>query len=368
MSSTRRQSQSRPSRSKIEKPKGLLTQLDENPPEATNTLPLEQISQRADQPRRYFSPEAMQQLVESVKVNGILQPLLVRPLEGGYELVAGERRLRAAKEAGLEEVPVMVREMTDALATQFALTENLQREDLNPVEETEGILQLLEMKLGRTRVEVTSLLNRMSNAERGLTDNVISSEDEQVINEVFAAIGRLTPESFRVNRLPLLKLPEDILEALHQGRIEYTKAKEIAKLKDDNARQQLLESAIAQGLSLNQIKERVKELKPAASLPAPTQKEIKQLSTKASRVPKLVKEAAQRLQEPEVFQKAQKLLSEIEALLAPPEPPEPSFEQSSLQEEQTEQPTLTELPAASAWLGRVEGVMEELGGERLTQD
>ena len=85
----------------------------------------------------------MESLVESVGREGILQPLLVRPVGDKYELVAGERRYRAAQECSLKEVPVTIREMSDPQAIQYALTENLQREDLNPIEETEGILDLL---------------------------------------------------------------------------------------------------------------------------------------------------------------------------------------------------------------------------------
>src|SRR5215207_3553793 len=116
------------------------------------------------QPRRYFAPRAMDALIGSIQRHGILQPLLVRPAAedraGEYEIVAGERRYRAAREAGLAEVPVVVRQM-DEEAVQYALLENLQREDLNPVEETEGILLLLALGLEKDVEDVTSLLYRM---------------------------------------------------------------------------------------------------------------------------------------------------------------------------------------------------------------
>jgi ParB family transcriptional regulator, chromosome partitioning protein len=100
-----------------------------------------------EQPRHYFDPEKLEQLVQSIAQHGILEPLLVRPLETNqYELVAGERRYRAALKLGLSEVPVVIRQLNDEEATQLALIENLQREDLNPIEETEGILQLLAFK------------------------------------------------------------------------------------------------------------------------------------------------------------------------------------------------------------------------------
>jgi ParB family chromosome partitioning protein len=129
------------------------------------TIKLSDIVLPQHQPRRYFDPQALKELVSSVKQHGILQPLLVRPLAGGkYELVAGERRYRAGLEAELEVVPVVVRELSDDQAFQLALIENLQREDLNPVEETEGILHLLAIRLHCDVEAVKSLLYRMKNA------------------------------------------------------------------------------------------------------------------------------------------------------------------------------------------------------------
>jgi ParB-like chromosome segregation protein Spo0J len=107
-------------------------------------------------------------LVESVRQHGILEPILLRSLDNNtYELVAGERRYRAAKEVGLDEIPAVVRQMTPDEALQIALVENLQREDINPVEETEAILQLLVLKLNLSVDEVTAQLYRMRHIARG---------------------------------------------------------------------------------------------------------------------------------------------------------------------------------------------------------
>jgi ParB family transcriptional regulator, chromosome partitioning protein len=216
------------------------------------------------QPRKYFDPEKMQQLVQSVREHGILEPLLVRPIsDNDYELVAGERRLRAAQEIGLVEVPIVIREMDDRQALQIALVENLQREDLNPVEETEGILQLLALALDIQTNEVEALLHQAYNAkqrDQKLNGNV--TIQLQTINEMLAAVGKFNAESFRSNRLPLLKLPDDVLQALRQGDLEYTKAKVIARIKDADRRQGLLEDAIGQGLSLSQVRDCVATLKP----------------------------------------------------------------------------------------------------------
>ncbi|MHC5611841.1 MAG: ParB/RepB/Spo0J family partition protein [Nostoc sp.] len=143
-----------------------LSSPDAELPAATETtIKLSDIVLPQHQPRRYFDPQALKELVSSVKQHGILQPLLVRPLGSGkYELVAGERRYRAGLEAELEVVPVVVRELSDDQAFQLALIENLQRLDLNPVEETEGILHLLAIRLHCDVEAVKSLLYRMKNA------------------------------------------------------------------------------------------------------------------------------------------------------------------------------------------------------------
>ena len=222
-------------------------------------LPIEQIFPSDSQPRSYFNESAMAKLIASVREYGILQPIIVRPIGNDrYGLVAGERRYKAAKAAGLAEVPVAIREMSDFEVIHCALMENLQREDLNPVEETEGILQLLELNLKVDRESVLSLLNRMANSKRGLTDNAIRTEDLEAIWSVFQSIGRFSPESFRTNRLPLLNLPPDILDAIRQGQIEYTKGKAIAKVRDAQARAIILKEAITSSLSLREIRERIK--------------------------------------------------------------------------------------------------------------
>lgn len=299
-----------------DQPVGIFSSLEgkekQETPAPTTTLSLDKISRNPAQPRRYFDPDKQRQLVESVRRDGILQPLLVRPKGEGYELVAGERRYLAAQEVGLTEVPVTVRELTDEQARQYALTENLQREDLSPVEETEGILALLEIRLGVAREQVISLLNRMANEKRGVTDNAVRSEEKQAVDEVFASVGRLTPESFRTHRLPLLNLPEDILEALRKGQIEYTKAKALAQVKDDLARAELLEEAIEPGLSLSGIRERVKALKePASAKEAPGAEDLRKRGSKLSGLFK--KSSA--LDDPQTRQKLEKLLRQMEKLL-----------------------------------------------------
>jgi ParB family transcriptional regulator, chromosome partitioning protein len=225
-----------------------------------------QLPQR-QQPRRYFEPEKMKQLRASVEEHGILEPLIVRPLENGqYELVAGERRLRTAQELGLAEVPVVVRDFSDQKAYEVSLLENLQRDDLNAIDETEGILHLLCQALDYSKEDVISLLNLATNAQRrGVTLSDDKLHRINLVDQLFLKVGRLNRESFRTNRLPLLNLPEDVLQVLRQGKIEYTKAKEISKLEQMKQRKELMQEAITNSWSLIQIKTRIKELQKTSS-------------------------------------------------------------------------------------------------------
>ncbi len=228
---------------------------------------LKEIILPESQSRRFFEPQAMADLTKSVQKKGILSPLLVRPLANNqYELVAGERRLRAAKAVGLEQVPVVIKELSELEAKELGLVENLQRQDLNPIDETEGILALLAVQENLTVEEVSSRLYRLYNEQKGNVDNsnpnVWVRNFEASVSDLFNSLGRLNWESFVKTRLPLLKLPQDILEPLRQGKIEYTKAKAIASLKEESARKELMAEAIAKSLSLREIKERIKAVKP----------------------------------------------------------------------------------------------------------
>lgn len=274
---------------------------------ATSAIAIGKISLPGKQPRRFFDPEKLEQLVESIRQHGILEPILVRLLpKERYELVAGERRYRAAQLAGLEEVPVVVRELSEQEALQLALIENLQREDLNPVEETEGVLDLLALELQCSQEDIFDALAQAATAQKKgieLSGNV--SRRVEVIAEILRSTIGLTSESFRTSRLPLLKLPADVLEVLRQGKLEYTKARTIARLKDDQSRQRLLEEAIAQNLSLAQIKERFKDLT------SPAVKE----ATVSDRLVSVSRKVRQGLDDPKKQRRLEKLLQELESLL-----------------------------------------------------
>lgn len=154
---------------------------------ATNTLPLSEITPNKDQPRKTFDEGALAELADSIKQHGVLQPLLVRPIaSGGYQLVAGERRWRASKMAGLREVPVVVKELNDTETMEIAIIENLQREDLNPIEEAEGLQALID-KCGFTQEDVA------------------------------VSVGKSRPAI--ANSLRLLKLPFEVREMTKNGEI-----------------------------------------------------------------------------------------------------------------------------------------------------
>ena len=299
-------------------------------PQATESkIKLTEIHLPASQPRRYFDPQALEELAESIKQHGLLQPLLVRPLKsGGYELVAGERRYRSATKVGLTEVPVVVRELSDEQAWQLALIENLQREDLNPVEETEAILALLSLRLGCDVSEVKSLLYKMKNAwdkvgkesaseEDGFRSHVAPNSDDlekfQAIQKVFESLGLMSWITFTTKRLPLLNLPSEILVALREGKLEYSKAVALARVKDEQQRQQLLEAAIANNWSLSQIKEHIKQQAQPSQTESPQPK---------SQLPDRLKVAYQKLKKTRLWENPNKeqqidtLLTQLEALLA----------------------------------------------------
>ena len=139
---------------------------------STGTLPLLQIKPGKYQPRTKMNPESLRELAESIKVQGVMQPVLVRPVGDGYEIIAGERRVRAAAIAGLHEVPVIIRQVPDNAALAMALIENIQREDLNPLEEAHGVQRLIRefdftheqaaQAIGRSRSATSNLL-RLTN-------------------------------------------------------------------------------------------------------------------------------------------------------------------------------------------------------------
>lgn len=216
---------------------------------AATTLPVETLQAGAFQPRVHFAPEALEELARSVREQGILQPLLVRPLGGGrYEIVAGERRWRAARLAGLTEVPVLLRDLTDAQAQLAAAVENLQREDLNVLEEVRARLQVAASTLG---VPPEAAAARLFALDRR------PQEDPEAVarlDATFAALGRETWRSFVKNRAALLNLPEDVQAAVRSG-LDYRKALVIGRVADEATRAELLRAA-GEGATVQDLRQR----------------------------------------------------------------------------------------------------------------
>lgn len=186
------------------------------------------IEPKRDQPRKYFDEEALKELADSIAMHGVIQPLLVRPLsDGGYQLIAGERRWRASRMAGLSQVPVVVKEMTDEEAMELALIENLQREDLNPIEEAEGFKLLMD----------TYSLTQEQAAEK---------------------VGKSRPAV--ANALRLLSLPGAVLDMVKQGIISSGHARTLIPLTDEKLIIKLAEEISQKELSVRETERIVKTL------------------------------------------------------------------------------------------------------------
>ena len=276
------------------------------------------IRRDVGQSRRYFDPEELNNMAASMKAVGVIDPLSVRLHPGTsdeYDLLAGEKRHRAAEIAGLKKVPVRFFEVDDQIAEDIKAISNLQRSDLNKWEETNAIMGMLCRNLGKTQAEVISLLNQAANRKRGLTDNVVRSEDWITVEEVFTVVGRLTPESFRKHRVPLIKLPEHIQAVLQQGKLHYTKVNEILKVKELTQQRQLLELAIAQGLSVSEIQAEVKDLRQAKTTPDVAESDEIPLAQRLTIVTQQLKKAKV-WDDPKKKRRLEKLLAELGSLIS----------------------------------------------------
>lgn len=231
-------------------------------------LSLSQLESWQQQPRQYFSHFSLELLAKTLKEEGIKHPLLVRTKkENGdrYEVIAGERRFQAAQLAQLETVPVLIKDLDDQQALEAALSENLHREDLNPVEVLDSILKLLMAKLQLDEDSICSLLRRMKYQWEKLSDkpqdiNIPNPDDGQqkLVQQVIEQYG-YTWYSFTCNYLKLKDIPEDLYEAIAEGRIEYSKGLLFHSIKDKALRTSLLDQAIAEGWTQTEIQQRIRE-------------------------------------------------------------------------------------------------------------
>lgn len=209
--------------------------------------------------RRYFHPEAIDQLAANIKNHGLLHAITVRPKSDRYEIVCGNRRFQAVKQLGWTQIRARVMPLDDDQAYQIALIDNLAREALSPYEETIGYIKLLALSLDMAETELPSVLQHIWYEVRRQPEAQWSSQTQQVLS-LFDTIGILSFQSFVIHRLPLLKLPQDLLDAVNRGEIHYTKARLLAKVSDAEKRQQLLDETIRDHLSVRAIRNRIRDL------------------------------------------------------------------------------------------------------------
>lgn len=255
--------------------KGMLSGVAEKGQGGTATgpaasLPVDALSPSRYQPRRHFDQKELAALADSIREKGVLQPLLVRVTDRGHEIVAGERRWRAAQLAGLRDVPVYIRQMTDQDARLFGLMENLQRADLTPFDEIEAKLEAVGAALGISAEQAKTKLNE-------LTRNP-EAETVEVLEHLFRQLGRETWESYARNKLRVFGWPEPILQAMREG-LSFTVAGVVAAAPEE-LQADLLALAL-RGASRTELKEEIKRAqKPKKIPPSRAERVAKQLTNR----------------------------------------------------------------------------------------
>ena len=204
----------------------------ENGPAKNTELLIDEISPNRFQPRKYFDNDKLEELVTSIRDNGVLQPIVVQKVEAGYELVVGERRWRASKKAGLKKIPAVIREVTDAQALELAIIENIHRQDLNPIEEADAYARLAD--------------------EFALTQEMIAKR-----------VGK--SRTTVANTLRLLKLSRNIKEDLISGKISMGHARALLGLDNAGQMEALRKEIFKQDLTVRQTESRVSRLKQSVS-------------------------------------------------------------------------------------------------------
>ena len=207
-------------------------ELEEAPSPASSTvreIDIGLIYPNPNQPRAHFDVTSIDELAESIRERGVISPILVRPVDGGYQLIAGERRWRAAQQAQLHTIPAMIKVIDDASSAEIALIENIQREDLNAIEEAEGYKKLID-RYGHTQDQLGKLVAKS--------------------------------RSHVANLLRLLDLPADVRELLVNGDISMGHARAIIGAPDASA---IAKDIVAQGLTVRQVEERARAAKPAST-------------------------------------------------------------------------------------------------------
>ena len=209
---------------------GLDTLFSDNTSEVQikKTLRLSEIEPNREQPRKNFSDEAIASLADSIREHGVLQPILVRPMpKGGYQIVAGERRWRAARMVGLNEIPVTIKELSDIETMQIAVIENLQRENLDPVEEAMGYNELIE-KFGMTQDKVAKMVGKSRSAI--------------------------------ANSVRILSLPDEVLKFVQDGQLSLGHAKALLSISDEKKLIEFARKAADSGMTVRQLEKIAQKL------------------------------------------------------------------------------------------------------------
>jgi ParB family transcriptional regulator, chromosome partitioning protein len=220
-------------------------------------VPIAEIVRRPYQSRREKDPQKFAELLHSIKTYGFKGSIwLQRRPDGTLRLIAGETRLDAAIEAGHTAISADLADVDDITAVKLSRVENARRKDLNALDDTEELLYLLTLTLKKDRAETIECLYRYKNASEGKSS--IADRDRETIESVFAEVAPdISLSTFITSRLPLLKLPENILQAYNAGQLEYTKAMALSRVEDEAQRQELLEEVVEQGLSLSALKAKI---------------------------------------------------------------------------------------------------------------
>lgn len=215
--------------------------------ETVREIPTEKIHPRIDQPRKKFEEESLQELANSVREHGVLQPVLVRPVKNGYEIIAGERRWRAARMAGLSHIPVVVHDIDEQKAAEISLIENIQRDDLTVVEEAKAYRRLAE--------------------QFGYTQEVIAEK-----------IGK--SRAYVANTLRILNLPEEVLQMLEKGELNAGHVRPLLAL--SNAEQQLAaaKEIVANKMTVRQVENKVKTKRIKLDIPVDKPVELVEIQEK----------------------------------------------------------------------------------------
>jgi ParB family chromosome partitioning protein len=207
----------------------LIPEKIENSKSSVSVIPINKILTNPFQPREFFDEQAIKDLAQSIKEKGIIQPLLVRQKGDNYELIAGERRLRAAKLLNLNEVPIIIKDVDDKDSLELALIENIQRQELNPIEEAHAYQYLIDKF------------------------NVTQERISEVIGKARTSV---------TNILRLLKLPQEIQQEMKKGRISFAHGRSLVEIEDANSQRRIAQDIIAKGLSVRELENLIKMRRP----------------------------------------------------------------------------------------------------------